>query len=324
MREFQIFKNFLHIIKKISSFHFVAYPETEKIYDILSKKYKLPRSCFLVTSGSDFGIRHCFELFTQKHSKIISLSPTFGMVDVYAKVFETNQIKIGYDKNLILDYSKIIKSIDKSISMIMLANPNSPTGTIIDTKKIIQIIQKAKKNKCYVVIDEAYFGFYKKTYLNFTKKFNNLIILRTFSKAFGLAGIRAGYIVSNKDLIRKLYSFRPMYEISSLSCLIIEEILKKQNLTNSYISSTEKGKKYLTNELSKMGFGYFETFANFILIDFHKKNLGKAIYKNLAKKGILVRRAPNIQATRNCLRFTLGPPNYMKKLVKTLKKYSKN
>ena len=77
--------------------------------------------------------------------------------------------------------------------------------------------------------------------------------------------------MSNKDLIRKLYSFRPMYEISSLSCLIIEEILKKQNLTNSYISSTEKGKKYLTNELSKMGFGYFETFANFILIDFHKK-----------------------------------------------------
>ena len=130
--------------------------------------------------------------------------------------------------------------------------------------------------------------------------------------------------MSNKDLIRKLYSFRPMYEISSLSCLIIEEILKKQNLTNSYISSTEKGKKYLTNELSKMGFGYFETFANFILIDFHKKNLVKTIYKNLAKKGILVRRAPNIQATRNCLRFTLGPPNYMKKLVKTLKKYSKN
>ena len=311
------------IKKKISSFHFVAYPEVEKIYDILSIKYKLPRSHFLITSGSDMGIRHCFELFTQKNSKIITLSPTFGMVDVYGKVFETNQIKIGYDKNLKLDYLKILKSINKNISMIMLANPNSPTGTIIDTDKIIQIIQKAKKNNCYVVIDEAYFGFYKKTFLHFVKKYRNLIILRTFSKAFGLAGIRAGYIASNKELIKKLYSFRPMYEISSFSCLIIEEILKRQNLINNYISSTIKGKKYLITELNKMGFGHFATYSNFILVDFYKKTLVKKIYNNLNKRGILARKAPDIQATRTCLRFTLGPTSYMKKLAENLKKYSK-
>ena len=243
------------------------------------------------------------------------------MVDVYAKIFGTNQIKIEYDKNLKLNYLKILKSINKNINMIMLANPNSPTGTIIDIDKIIQIIQKAKKNNCYVVIDEAYFGFYKKTFLHFVKKYNNLIILRTFSKAFGLAGIRAGYIVSNKELIKKLYSFRPMYEISSISCLIIEEILKRQNLVNNYIFSTRKGKKYLITELNKMGFGHFATYSNFILVDFYKKNLVKKIYKNLSKKGILVRKAPDIQATRTCLRFTLGPTNYMKKLAENLKKY---
>ncbi len=317
-------KSFLKVIKKkISSFHFAAYPEVEKIYDILSKKYKLPRSHFLITSGSDFGIRHCFELFTQKNSKIITLHPTFGMVDVYGKVFETNQIKIKFDKDLKLNYLKLLKSINKNISMIMLANPNSPTGTIIDSDKIIKIIKKAKNNNCYVVIDEAYFGFYKKTFLHFVKKFKNLIILRTFSKAFGLAGIRAGYIVSNKKLIKKLYSFRPMYEISSLSCLIIEEIFKKQNLVNSYISSTIKGKKYLITELNKMGFGHYESYANFILVDFYKKPLVKKIYKNLRKRGILVRKAPEIEATRTCLRFTLGPTNYMKKLAENLRKYSK-
>ena len=220
--------NFINNIKKkISSFHFTAYPETEKIYDLLSKKYNLLRSNFLITSGSDIGIRHCFELFTQKNSSVITLNPTFGMVDVYCKIYETKQIKVGYDKNLILDYKRIYNSINKKVSMIMIANPNSPTGTVIESKKLLDIIKKANKNSCYVVIDEAYFGFYKISLLPLIKKFKNLIILRTFSKAFGLAGIRAGFIASNKSLIKKLYAFRPMYEISSITCLTIEEILKK-------------------------------------------------------------------------------------------------
>ena len=113
-----------------------------------------------------------------------------------------------------------------------------------------------------------------------------------------------------------------MYEISSLSCLIIEEILKRQNLVNRYISSTTKGKEYLIAKLNKMRFGYFTTYSNFILIDFYKKTLVEKIYRNLSKKGILVRRAPNIEATQTCLRFTLGPTKYMKKLAENLKKYS--
>ena len=316
------FENFFirDIKKKISSFHFTAYPETEKIYDLLSKKYKMHRDNFLITSGSDIGIRHCFELFAEKNSKIITLSPTFGMVDVYCKIFQTKQIKVGYDKNLSLDYKKIYNSISSDVSMIMIANPNSPTGTIIEQKKLLDIVKKANKKNCFVVIDEAYFGFYKLSLLPSIKDFKNLIILRTFSKAFGLAGIRAGFVVSNKKLIKKLYAFRPMYEISSITCLTIEEILKKKNIVNKYISETQKGKKYLTDQLNKLGFNYYKTYSNFILVDFKTKNLVKKIWNGLQKSGILVRNAPNIEACQTCLRFTLGPTNYMKKLTINIKK----
>jgi|TARA_B110000027_G_scaffold128043_1_gene148017 histidinol-phosphate aminotransferase len=316
--------NFINNIKKkISSFHFTAYPETEKIYDLLSKKYNLLRSNFLITSGSDIGIRHCFELFTQKNSSVITLNPTFGMVDVYCKIYETKQIKVGYDKNLILDYKRIYNSINKKVSMIMIANPNSPTGTVIESKKLLDIIKKANKNSCYVVIDEAYFGFYKISLLPLIKKFKNLIILRTFSKAFGLAGIRAGFIASNKSLIKKLYAFRPMYEISSITCLTIEEILKNQNIINRYVSDTLKGKKYLVKELEKLGFSYYETHSNFILVNFNSKSLVDKIYKELKRKGILARKAPNIEACKKHLRFTLGPTIYMKKLALNLGKITK-
>tara|TARA_B110000971_G_C20024734_1_gene508179 strand:- start:288 stop:1364 length:1077 start_codon:yes stop_codon:yes gene_type:complete len=316
--------NFINRIKKkISSFHFSAYPETEKIYDLLSKKYNLSRYNFLITSGSDIGIRHCFELLTQKNSRVITLNPTFGMVDVYCKIYETKQIKIGYDKNLILDYKKIYNSINKNVGMIMIANPNSPTGTVINPKKILDIIKRANKNNCYVIIDEAYFGFYKLSLLPLIKKFNNLIILRTFSKASGLAGIRAGFIASNKSLIKKLYAFRPMYEISSITCLAVEEILKNQNIINRYVSDTLKGKKYLVKKLEKLGFSYYETFSNFILVNFKKKSLANKVYNKLKKSGILARKAPDIEACKNHLRFTLGPTVHMKKLALNLGKIIK-
>ena len=141
--------------------------------------------------------------------------------------FRAKQIKINFDNNLTLNFKKLLMSINKNVSMIMFANPNSPTGTILQNHEIIKVLKKAKKNNCYVVIDEAYFGFYNKSALALIKKYSNLIILRTFSKAYGLAGLRSGYIVSNKNNIDQLYKYRPMYEINSIAALASEEILKK-------------------------------------------------------------------------------------------------
>jgi len=314
-------KKFIETIKKkITGTYLTAYPETEEIYDLLSTQYKLDRSNFMLTAGSDMGIRHCFETFTTPQSKIITLSPTFGMVNVYSKIYQTKQIKISYDKNLNLDINNLFKSISKKIDLIMIANPNSPTGTHIEKINIIKILKLAKKNRCVVIIDEAYYGFYKNSYIKLIKKFNNLIILRTFSKAFGLAGIRAGFIVSNKTLIKKMYSFRPMYEINSLACLIIKEIYKNKKLVSSYIQKTLDGKKYLIKQLNQLKIKHHETFTNFILIDFSNRGNLDRIKKYLKKEKILARKAPNIRAFRHYLRFTLGPVEYMKKVNKVIKK----
>ena len=313
-----------NIKKKINSDHFTAYPEIEKIYDLLSQKYKLNRLNFLIASGSDSGIRHCFELFTKPNSKIITLTPTFGMYDVYAKTFQTKQVKISYDKKLKLNTALLFKNLRKDVSMVMIANPNSPTGTIIEHKKLIDIIIKAKQCNCYVVINEAYFGFYKKTLLPLVKKYNNLVILRTFSKAIGMAGIRAGFIVSNKKTIKRLYAFRPMYEISSIAAVVVEQIIKKDKITNNYIKETLEGKKYLIKEISKQGLNYYKTYSNFMLVDFKNKKTVNKIYKNLLNSKILIRKAPNIAACKTCLRFTLGPVSYMKILANNIKKQLKN
>jgi len=218
---------------------------------------------FVLTAGSDMAIRNCFELLVRSGDKIITIFPTYGMVDVYAKLFEAKQVKIHFNNKLELDINKLIKEINYKTKLIIIANPNSPTGTIIENRQLIEIFKKAKKFNCYVLIDEAYYGFYKNTVLPFLKKFPNLIVSRSFSKAYGLAGCRVGMLIANKITAERLYKFRPMYEINSISVLIVKEMIKNESILKKYIQETNKGKKYLTKVLDRLGFFYFDSHANF-------------------------------------------------------------
>lgn len=314
-------KNFINKIKsKIKSEHLSIYPEVEGLYTTLARKLRLKKENFLITAGADTGIRHCFELLSRPKSQIITIDPTFGMVDIYAKVFNSKQIKIGYDSKLNLNLDKMYSSITKKVSMILFANPNSPTGTVIDHKNVIKILKLAKRVGCYVVVDEAYFGFYSKSLTNLINKYKNLIVLRTFSKAYGLAGCRAGFIVSNKKTIKRLYVFRPMYEISAITLLIVNEILKSDKIVKKYIRETNLGKKYLMREITKLKLSFYKTYSNFILINFKTLKNQKLVINYLKNKNILSRQPPNIKACKNYVRFTIGPVKYMKSLVKMLKK----
>ena len=310
------------IKKKINSDYLTTYPEVEPLYEIFSKKFHLSKEMFVLTAGSDMAIRNCFELLVRSGDKIITLFPTYGMVDVYAKLFEANQIKIHFNKKLKLDINKLIKEINYKTKLIIIANPNSPTGTIIENKQIINILKKAKKFNCYVLIDEAYYGFYNTTFVSYLKKFPNLIISRTFSKAHGLAGCRVGLIIANKTVAKRLYKFRPMYEINSISVLIIKEIMKNKNILKRYIQETKKGKKFLIKNLNKFGFSYYNSYANFLLVDFRTKNLKTKVSNYLKNKNILLAGEPDIPGCKNFLRFTLGPVKYMKLITNTLNKFN--
>ena len=304
---------------KISSFDLSAYPETGAIYKLLSKKLKIKLNQLLIVPGSEFGIRICLEHFcTKRKSKLIALEPTFGMVEAYSKLYNIKKINIPYNSSLKIDYNKLLKSIKKKTSLIIIANPNSPTGTIIEKEKLLEIIGKARKYNIPVLIDEAYNGFYNFSYIKYINKFKNLIILRTFSKSFGLAGLRAGYLISNKKIMEEIYKYKPMYEINSIACKIIELFLNNPLIEKKYISETNKGKIYFQNELKKIKIQYLKTFANFIHINL--KNKKKLIEKQLKLEKILTRKGPGVKGLDQFLRITLGPKKQMKEVVKVLKK----
>jgi len=304
---------------KINSFDITAYPETGLIYKLLSRKLRIDFNQILLIPGSEFGIRINFEYFCNgKNKKIIALTPTFGMVDAYSKLYGVKKIDISYDKNLNINFKKLYANIKKNVSLIIIANPNSPTGTIIEKKDLLKIIRKANNLDIPILIDEAYNGFYNFSYIKYIKRFKNLLILRTFSKSFGLAGLRAGYIVSNKNIAKEIYKYKPMYEINSIACKIIEIFLKNPTFEKEYIASTTEGRKYFQKELTRNKIQYLESYGNFIHINLkNKKNL---IEKKLRQQKILTRKGPGVKGFEKFLRITLGPKKEMKKVINVLKK----
>ena len=315
-------KKFLNFLKKkLNSYFISAYPETTKIKRLISKKIGVNHKNIFISAGSDMSLKTCFELYTKNHDRVIVLDPTFGMVNVYCGIYNLRPIKINYDKNLMLNYKKLFKNISKKVSLIILANPNSPTGTIIDRTIMLEILKRTKKLKIPIVIDEAYAGFYNANYIKYINKFKNLIIIRTFSKSFGLAGLRAGYAVGSAQNIKLMNKFRPMYEINSISCLAIEFLLNNISLVKKNIEQVEKSKKFLIKELTKLNINFINTNANFFHIELGKNV--KKFEKIFIKSGILFRKGPGVKGFEKYSRFGLGSVKQMKKVLKLVKNVHK-
>ncbi len=312
-------KSFLvYLKKKVNTFNLTSYPNVSEIKKIIAKKNKVSENMIYLSNGSDLSLKSCFELFTMPRDKVIILQPTFGMVNVYCDLYNLKKIEIKYNKKLELNYDKLLKSISKKISLIIIANPNSPTGTIIETKQMKKILNKSKKYRVPIVIDEAYEGFYKKSYVSYLKKYENLVITRTFSKSFGIAGLRAGYAISGTKISKLLNKFRPMYEINNFSCVAIKYLLENYKIVRKHISEINNSKNFLKSQLTKMGINFIDTHANFFHIE-----LGKNIKKKeffFKKKGILFRKGPGVKGLESYARFSLGSKLQSKKIINIIGK----
>ena len=153
----------------------------------------------VITAGADLAIRHCFDLFVNPCDKVICLEPTFAMVDVYCKLYNANKFNVSYNNRLNLDISNIIEAVDEKTSLIIIANPNSPTGTILNLEELRQVLLAAQAEKVPVLIDEAYFEFSNFSALPLLNEFENLIISRTFSKSFWFSWVKDRFLDSKRN-----------------------------------------------------------------------------------------------------------------------------
>ena len=247
--------------------------------------------------------------------KIITLPPTYGMYDVIAKTNGVENIEIPLKSDFSIDKNQILKLHSTSIKVLFLCSPNNPTGNSFDTNNLIDLI---KAFKGIVVIDEAYIDFSsKQSLISLIEDNNNLIIIQTMSKAFGMAGIRLGMGFSSKKIIDYLNKIKPPYNINVLTEKKALEELNKIDEIEKNISIVLDQRNLLVSSLEKLDFveKIYKSDANFLLVKVDNADLR---YNQLLEKGIVVRNRSNQPLCQNCLRITIGTKNENTSLIKTL------
>jgi len=301
-------------VKNLTDEELAAYPEYSKFKKKLAKFLEIAESNLLLTNATDEAINVVMQTYIEKGDEVIIPYPSFAMFKFYAQAAAAKITEILYTTNLKFPTKKVLAKINKKTKIIILCNPNNPTGTLIDRKDIELIAEKAKDS--IILIDEAYNQFSKQNSITLTEKYDNIIVIQTFSKALGIGGLRLGYIVSNKENIRNIGKVLSPYSVNSAAVRAGEAALKDKDYIEWYIKEVSKAKKYIYNEFKKMRIKTYPTTANFFLAKFKNPEV---MAKKLREKGILVRDRSKYPLLKGCIRITIGTTQQMQQLVKAIK-----
>lgn len=284
----------------------------------LANYYGLNLNDFVCGNGSDEIIDLIIRLFAEPfEDRVLALSPGYGMYKVICQLNQVEFHEINLNQDFNLDEFIVNQILEINPKIVFVVSPNNPTGNLINPKFIIQLLNNLNG---ILVIDEAYIEFSSQDFWikNF-KNFNNLILLRTFSKAYGMAGLRIGYAISNPEIIQYLYKIKLPYNINSYSQ---EQAIQKLNDSKikSDLEIIIKERGNLISELNKIQeiIRVYPSDANFILIRLLNSN---ALFDHLKKRGIIVRDRSNLPMCENTLRISIGNPQENILLIKEIKKY---
>ncbi len=299
-KQFQ--KELLDGAKKISDIREYPLGRTEKLIESLSKYLKISSSMIGIGNGSDQILDLILANFCNKKTRILTSDPTFGFVEERCKLYSIPTTKIPFSKDMTLNLEKFLEK-SKNADLLYLDSPNNPTGFQFPKKDLQKLI---KNFQGPVIIDEAYVEFGDYSLLNMVKTQNNLIVVRTFSKEFGLAGLRLGYFVSSKEFAdaftRVIQYPYPVNTIAIESGILA---LQKSKQMKDAASLIKIERKRIIDNLRKTDtFEVFDSKANFVLFD--AKGAERRIYTALVEQGITIRKLGKIGKHKGCLRVTVG------------------
>jgi len=300
-------KKILRDLKKnISNITIQSYPMgTDNLKVLISKKEKIDKKFINIVPGSDSAIKYIFEIFSlQKNRFVATIYPTYGMIEVYAKIYKNKLLKVNFTNNK-FNLNSFFK---RKTKFIYIANPNQPSGVYINKRNILKIIEKAKKNNTYVIIDEAYIDFSEFESISILiKKFKHLIVLKSLSKSFGMAGVRIGYILANPEINKILNTIRPNHDVSFFSIKAAEYFMKNLKISKSFINEIKDSKSFIIKECIKRGLKFKNTQTNFFYIMIPANKI-KKIHNFLFKNRILVRSnyLGSFKNFNNSIRITVG------------------
>ena len=274
----------------------------ERLLKNLSTFIKIPSSMIGVGNGSDQILDLILANFASKNTKVITSNPTFGFFEERCKLYSIPVLAIPFSDNMKLDIDDFLKQSSKA-DILYLDSPNNPTGFQFSKKELEHLV---KSFDGLIIIDEAYgeFGDYSVT--NLTKTLDNLVVVRTLSKSFGLAGLRLGYFIANKKFTECFMNvLQYPYPLSTLTIESGILAIQKSDIMKEKLAEIKSERKRIIETLKKYdAFEVFDSKANFVLFD--ARGAYKRIYSALVEQGISIRKLGKIGNHDGCLRVTIG------------------
>ena len=311
-------------VKKVMSkkdINFSRYPDgkSEKLRNQISKKFNCEKEKIICGAGSDEVIQMLCQLFLKPKDEVIVSQFSFLMYRIYAKIVGAN-VMFAKEKKYKVSVSEIIKKVTRKTKMVFLANPNNPTGTYLTKLELVELRKKLKRN-ILLVVDDAYAEYMKnkdyKSGLDLFKNKQNVFVLRTFSKIYGLSSLRVGWGYGSKKIIDALNTIKPPFNVNEIAQKAAVESLKDSKFLFRSIKHNIFYARKLKDFLNNYGISSNKVSANFLLLDFAKcKFKAKYLYEKLKMKGIILRSTEDGYKMKNMLRLTIGSKKENLKFMK--------
>ncbi len=299
---------FLELLRaRIDSALLTGYPVADDLYAALASSLGVAASQLLLTPGSDAAVKGIYHAYLEPGDRVVMLDPSYAMYSVYAEMFGAETVKVPFERIEGIEVERVVAAIDDGVKLVMITNPNQPTGTLLAEGELRAIVRRGAEVGALVVVDEAYFPFSGTTMLPRIAEHQNLAVTRSFSKAAGMAGLRLGFVAAGEGVIEALFKVRSVHDVNAFAMACASELLAHPEVVDDYVAHVHEGFDVLARRLGALGIPVLPTYANFALADVSAHGDPAALVERLRERGYLVRGpfAPPVLAP--FIRITLGP-----------------
>ncbi len=315
-------KKVMQSLAEIKESDITNYSYDNSLKQEIAKYWNIQDSNIVLCSGSVEGLYYINQLFKIPNATLLTFAPHFPNFSNHAKMigYKYKEVLLDKKNNYKYDINKLIKSINSSVNLIYIDTPNNPTGQVLEKSYAIKLIEYAQQLGIGIIIDEAYGDYLSKneSCIDLVNSYTNLMVIRTFSKGFGLAGIRAGYIISNEKICNYIEKMLHPYNISQLSRKMAIKALKDTKFLNDCINKTKRNKKKLLESLPiglQMAFTHESTSICMLYCD---KDID--LCKKFAQKGVKVYSGTCFDGIdKNCIRLNLPTDKQMDSLISIIR-----
>jgi len=304
----------LRALRRITPEQLAIYPEYEAATRRIARHFSVRPAEMLFSNGVDDALRLIMDTFVESGSTVLIPEPTFSMYRFFAEIAGARIEAVPYDDSVRFPMDAILRALASSPRVLCLANPNNPTGTLLDRAALRRILDAAPRT--LVLVDEAYFEFAGVTVLPWIRQRSNLIVSRTLSKAAGLAALRLGVLFAREDVADALRRACTPYPVSNAALIAAEAALSDRKFLSRYVREVLASRKDLARGLQKSGVRVFPSGANFLLVDFGPG--GSELVRRLARRRILLRDRAGEFGRDGFVRITAGTRAQTRRLLRAI------